>query len=169
MTDVEFSDLMFLMHSVVIAQNSTDMRLKKKTGAVIVKDGKIIGHGNRKTAVLQKNPYKDITYHAEHIAMMEAGDVRGATLYTVLEPCAVRSKSAINAWEPSAPCCQLLFEAGISRVVFALSDTNFGAGGAEYLKAKGIEITIIELPKHLISTLNIIPLEDDGITYIKAK
>lgn len=165
-----YEDLMFMMNSIIIAQGSTDRRLKKKTGAVIVKDGNIIGSGNRKTVILQKNPYKDITYHAEHMALMECRDkARGATLYTALEPCASRSVSAINAWEPSPPCCQILFEAGITHVVFAMHDTNFGSGGAKYLLDKGVKVSMCKIPEHIIMTLNVIPVADDTITYRKAE
>lgn len=166
-TTDNITDMMFLMNSIVLAQYSTDKRLKKKTGALIVKDGVIVGQGNRRTVILHRKPYLDITFHAEHIALMQCRSIaKGATVYTVMEPCACRSMSPINAWEPSAPCCQILFEAGIARVVFAIYDTNFGRGGADYLISKGVQVDICKLPDHILSTLNVIP---EQITYKRAE
>ena len=55
-------------------------------GSVIVKDGQIIGEAYEKSRQL-----KDITRHAEALAVIEAvkknGSVAGATLYTNVEPC----------------------------------------------------------------------------------
>jgi tRNA(Arg) A34 adenosine deaminase TadA len=55
-------------------------------GSVIVKDGKIIGEAYEKSRQL-----KDITRHAEALAIMDAvqknGSCAGATMYTNVEPC----------------------------------------------------------------------------------
>ncbi len=55
-------------------------------GSVIVKDGKIIGEAYEKSRQL-----KDITRHAEVLAIMDAvqktGSCAGATMYTNVEPC----------------------------------------------------------------------------------
>lgn len=55
-------------------------------GSIVVKDGRIIGE-----AYEQSRQLKDITRHAEVLAVMDAlknnGSCAGATLYTNVEPC----------------------------------------------------------------------------------
>lgn len=55
-------------------------------GAVIVKDGVIIGEGTE-----QSRRLKDVTRHAEVVAVLDAvhkhGSCAGATLYSNVEPC----------------------------------------------------------------------------------
>ena len=49
-------------------------------GAVVVRDGQIVGHGRTQPAG---------SWHAEVMALREAGEqARGAALYVTLEPCA---------------------------------------------------------------------------------
>ena len=76
----------------IMAINEAYKGIKKKHGgpfgAVIVKDGKVIGSGHN--MVLKKN---DPTLHGEVVAIKKATkkiknkDLSGATLYTSAEPC----------------------------------------------------------------------------------
>lgn len=72
--------------------------------------------------------------HAEVNALREAGErARGATAVVTLEPC--------NHTGRTGPCSQALVEAGIKRVVYFTADPNdAAAGGAEYLRAHGVEV-----------------------------
>jgi len=72
--------------------------------------------------------------HAEVLAIKEAGDrARGATIVVTLEPC--------NHIGNTGPCTQVIIDAGISTVVYAVSDPNsVAAGGAEALQASGISV-----------------------------
>ena len=76
------------------------------------------------------------TPHAEAAALAEAGDAAaGATAVVTLEPC--------NHTGRTGPCAQALIDAGVSRVVFAQPDPNpVAAGGAQALKAAGIEVAM---------------------------
>ncbi|MFG2877146.1 bifunctional diaminohydroxyphosphoribosylaminopyrimidine deaminase/5-amino-6-(5-phosphoribosylamino)uracil reductase RibD [Streptomyces sp. NPDC048337] len=71
--------------------------------------------------------------HAEVHALRAAGTAaRGGTAYVTLEPC--------NHTGRTGPCAQALIEAGIARVVYAVSDPNPQAsGGGATLRAAGIE------------------------------
>ncbi|MFD9412359.1 bifunctional diaminohydroxyphosphoribosylaminopyrimidine deaminase/5-amino-6-(5-phosphoribosylamino)uracil reductase RibD [Streptomyces sp. NPDC059989] len=71
--------------------------------------------------------------HAEVHALRAAGAAaRGGTAYVTLEPC--------NHTGRTGPCAQALVEAGIARVVYAVSDPNPQAsGGGATLRAAGIE------------------------------
>lgn len=73
--------------------------------------------------------------HAETEALARAGDAaRGATAYVTLEPCAHHGKTP--------PCAQALIDAGIARVVSALSDPDPRVSGAGHsmLEAAGIDV-----------------------------
>ena len=77
-------------------------------GAVIVKDGVIVGRGWTQPG---GRP------HAEVEALRRAKkDAKGATLYATLEPCSHNGKSP--------PCADAIIKAGIARVVSALEDPN---------------------------------------------
>ncbi len=86
-------------------------------GAVVVKEGAIIGRGsNRKEAL------NDPTAHAEIIAITAAansmGDWRleGCILYSTLEPCLM--------------CAGAIIQARVSRVVYGAKDEKFGVFGS---------------------------------------
>ncbi len=96
-------------------------------GAVIVKDGTIIGKGYHRAYG---------TAHAEVVALRDAGEAaRGATLYVNLEPC--------NHTGHTPPCTRAILEAGIRRVVIGMRDPNprVAGGGADTLRASGVDVT----------------------------
>ena len=72
--------------------------------------------------------------HAEVAALAAAGErARGATAVVTLEPCAHTGRTG--------PCAQALLSAGVARVVYAVADpTPVAAGGAEVLRAAGVEV-----------------------------
>lgn len=73
--------------------------------------------------------------HAEVHALRAAGErARGGTAFVTLEPCAHTGRTG--------PCAQALLDAGVARVVFAVSDPNpQAAGGGEVLRAAGVAVT----------------------------
>jgi diaminohydroxyphosphoribosylaminopyrimidine deaminase / 5-amino-6-(5-phosphoribosylamino)uracil reductase len=97
-------------------------------GAVIVKDGEIIGEGFHPRA---GEP------HAEVFALKAAGEnARGATIYVSLEPC--------NHYGRTPPCSEALVAAGVARVVVGMVDPNplVAGGGIARLRAAGIEVLV---------------------------
>lgn len=97
-------------------------------GAVIVKNGKIVGSGCH-------NRFGKP--HAEINALRKAGRAaRGATLYVTLEPC--------NHFGKTPPCTHAIIESGIRHVVIAMEDPNpiTKFGGIRRLKSSGIRITL---------------------------
>jgi diaminohydroxyphosphoribosylaminopyrimidine deaminase/5-amino-6-(5-phosphoribosylamino)uracil reductase len=72
--------------------------------------------------------------HAEVVAIKKAGEAsRGATIVVSLEPC--------NHIGSTGSCVDAIIEAGIAKVIYAVKDPNpIAAGGAERLKAAGIEV-----------------------------
>jgi len=95
-------------------------------GAVLVKDGRIVGQGYHHTAG------KD---HAEVNAIDDAGPLaKGAVLYVTLEPC--------NHVGRTPACTEKILAAGISEVVVAMRDPNpdVAGGGSDYLQQRGIPV-----------------------------
>jgi diaminohydroxyphosphoribosylaminopyrimidine deaminase / 5-amino-6-(5-phosphoribosylamino)uracil reductase len=75
--------------------------------------------------------------HAEELALAKTAgvDLRGATLYTSLEPCTSRRSRART-------CTDLILASGIRRVVFAMREppTFADCHGAETLRGAGVEV-----------------------------
>ena len=96
-------------------------------GAVIVKDGRIIGQGYHQN-------YGGL--HAERNAFADCAESpHGATLYVTLEPCCHYGKTP--------PCTEAIIENKISRVVIGSPDPNplVGGKGVKILREHGIEVT----------------------------
>ena len=123
------TDEKFMREALRIARNAEGRTSPNPlVGAVIVKDGKIIAEGWHRQAG---------TPHAEIHALNMAGDLaRGATLYVTLEPC--------SHFGRTPPCAQAIINAGISRVVAAMSDPNpkVAGRGFELLRAAGVEVEV---------------------------
>ena len=100
-----------------------------RVGCVLVKDNQLIGEGWHERAG---------EAHAEVMALRDAErrghDVKGATAYVTLEPCAHHGKTP--------PCAEALINAGISRVVAAMADPNplVAGKGFALLQAAGIAV-----------------------------
>lgn len=100
-----------------------------RVGCVIVKDGEVIGAGHTQPAGQA---------HAEIAALRDAeargNSVRGATAYVTLEPC--------NHHGRTGPCSDALVDAGLARVVAALTDPNplVAGQGLARLEAAGIAV-----------------------------
>ncbi len=99
-------------------------------GAVLVKDGRIVGEGVHRQA---GEP------HAEIVALQQAGDAaRGATLYVTLEPC--------SHYGRTPPCVDAIIAAGVKEVHMATIDPNplVAGQGKARLEAAGIRVVVGE-------------------------
>lgn len=95
-------------------------------GAVVVKDGKIVGEGYHK---------KYGEPHAEVFALEMAGEkAKGADIYVTLEPCSHYGKTP--------PCAKKIIEMGIKRCIVASLDPNplVSGRGIKMLQEAGIEV-----------------------------
>ena len=97
-------------------------------GAVIVKDGKIIGRGYHK---------KCGDCHAEINAINNVkGSIRGSTFYITLEPC--------SHYGRTPPCVDTLIKKKLERVVVGTPDPNpeVNGKGIKILRSKGIKVDV---------------------------
>lgn len=95
-------------------------------GCVLVRDGVVVGQGHHVYANRR---------HAEIVALDEAGErARGATAYVTLEPCSHVGRTG--------PCADALIEAGVVRVVAAMTDPNPLVSGKGLLRLKEAGITV---------------------------
>ncbi len=101
-------------------------------GAVIVKDGVLLGAGWHRAA---GRPHAEREALADAVEKHGRDAVRGSTVYVTLEPCSTHGRTP--------PCTQGLIDAGVARVVYACVDRNpRHAGRADaFLTASGIEVT----------------------------
>jgi len=97
-----------------------------RVGCVLVRDGQVVGEGWHERAG---------EAHAEVAALRAAGAAaRGAAAYVTLEPCSHHGRTP--------PCADTLVEAGVSRVVAAMSDPNpkVAGDGLARLRAAGVGV-----------------------------
>lgn len=102
-------------------------------GAVVVKDGQIIGQGCHWACGFP---------HAEPAALQALGkSAHGASLYVTLEPCSHHGRTP--------PCTDLIIRSGIRQVFFGMNDfnTSVSGKGAQILRAAGISCVQIKCPE----------------------
>lgn len=120
-------DIQFMKRALELAKKGSGFTNPNPlVGAVIVKDGRIIGEG-----------YHEVygSHHAEVNAFRNAKeDVNGATMYVTLEPCSHYGKTP--------PCANVIVERGIKKVVVGLNDPNplVAGKGIQILRDNGIEV-----------------------------
>lgn len=96
-------------------------------GAVVVKDGKVIGRGRNR-----REEHQSVLGHAELEAMEQAAKVLGSwrltgcTLYVTLEPCPMCAGATVNA--------------RVDRIVFGTEDEAMGACGT------AVSVTSLKMP-----------------------
>lgn len=124
MTDEQF----FMKRAIKLAKIATGHTSPNPlVGAVLVKDGKIIGEGYHHKAGL---------LHAEREALQDCENRHenpaGATLFVTLEPCCHTGRQP--------PCTQAIINSKIARVVIGSRDPNplVSGKGVAFLKQNGI-------------------------------
>ena len=121
----------FMREALVLAEHAIGLSdPNPRVGCVIVgTDGTVLGRGHTQAAG---------DAHAEVMALRDAAsrsaDVRGATVFVSLEPCAHHGRTP--------PCADALVAAGVGRVVMAMRDPNpqVAGRGAARLASAGIVV-----------------------------
>lgn len=112
------SDTAFMQEALALARQA-EQQDEVPVGAVLVKDGAIIGRGYNRT-IMDHDP----SAHAEMVALRDAGlnqnnyRLPDTTLYVTLEPCVM--------------CAGAIIHARVARVVYAATDPKTGADGSQF-------------------------------------
>ena len=122
-------DLSFMSRALELAiQGKGRTSPNPMSGAVIVKDGQIVGEGFHPKVGMP---------HAEIYALEAAGArAEGGTIYLTIEPCTHHGKTP--------PCVGNIINAGIKRAVIAMQDPNpiTSGKGIEILRNEGIDVVV---------------------------
>ena len=117
----------YMQEAIALAKKGTGkVSPNPLVGAVIVKDGKVIGRGYHE---------KYGQPHAERNALSSCSvSPESADMYVTLEPCCHHGKQP--------PCTEAIVAAGIKRVIIGSSDPNplVSGKGVAFLKEHGIEV-----------------------------
>lgn len=123
----ELTPEFFMRRALELARRAEGLtRPNPAVGAVVVRDGRIVGEGFHPEAGAP---------HAEILALQQAGELaRGATLYVTLEPCCHTGRTG--------PCSAAVIGAGIAKVVVGTRDPNprVDGGGLEQLRSAGLMV-----------------------------
>ena len=134
MTKVITKHFEFLNHAFELAENARGRTSPNPfVGALIIKNGKIVGKGFTKPAGGN---------HAEIQALKESGkNSENATMYVTLEPCAHYGKTP--------PCTEAIIKSKIDKVVIGAKDPNslVNGKGISKLKSAGIEVICDVMPE----------------------
>ncbi|MBM3146313.1 MAG: bifunctional diaminohydroxyphosphoribosylaminopyrimidine deaminase/5-amino-6-(5-phosphoribosylamino)uracil reductase RibD [Actinobacteria bacterium] len=126
---VSSDDLRYLDLALEVAlQGRGRVHPNPMVGAVLVRDGAIVGRGAHLGPGLP---------HAEVVALRQAGPAaRGAALYCTLEPCSHQGRTP--------PCADAIIAAGVSRVVVAMEDPHpvVDGRGLARLSTAGLEVVV---------------------------
>lgn len=100
-------------------------------GAVVVKSGRVMGTGwnrdrNSPNIVSPEHIKSDCSYHAEQVAIREAGEynVRNAVIYVAR----VNKRGQDRNSKPCPRCSDLIDRAGIKRVIFTTEAGEYNVG-----------------------------------------
>ncbi len=118
-------DTAFMEQAVTLA-GRTMPSPNPRVGAVIVRDGRVVGRGFHEKAGMP---------HAEIIAINDAGALAGGSdLYVTLEPCVHFGRTG--------PCVEAIIRAGISHVFIGVTDPDprVNGKGVERLRAENIAV-----------------------------
>lgn len=130
------TDELYMSRAIQLARlGAGNVSTNPMVGAVIVRDGVIIGEGFHR---------KYGEAHAEVNAVASVGDrslIEGSTVYVNLEPCSHYGKTP--------PCCDLLIGCKVARVVVGMQDPflQVAGKGIARMREAGIDVTVGVLEK----------------------
>ncbi len=123
-------DLKYMRRALALAKRGAGwVNPNPMVGAVLVKNGRIIGEGFHE---FFGGPHAEV--NAIRAAESSSQHVEGSILYVTLEPCAHDGKTP--------PCANLIAEKKIAGVVIGITDPNplVNGQGIRFLQSRGIEV-----------------------------
>lgn len=128
-------------------------------GAVIVKNGAVIGEGYHKRA---GQPHAEV--EAVNDALKRGFELVGAEMYVTLEPCCHFGKTP--------PCTDLIVKHGIRKVYIGMQDPfeKVNGGGAKKLVDSGVEVEFCDFaPVFVLLNQPFIKMMETGLPYVVLK
>jgi diaminohydroxyphosphoribosylaminopyrimidine deaminase/5-amino-6-(5-phosphoribosylamino)uracil reductase len=122
------NDVKYMKRAIGLAKRGAGwVNPNPMVGAVLVKDGRIIGEGFHE---FFGGPHAEVNAIEE----LPTESTSGSTLYVTLEPCVHEGKTP--------PCTNLIVAKQIARVVIGMTDPNpvVNGKGIEFLQKAGIEV-----------------------------
>ncbi len=108
------SDDVYMLEALDLARRYDGKTgMNPSVGAVLVKDGRIIGRGFHRGV---GSPHAELVAINQSKRAVGPGGIRGSELFVTLEPC--------DSWGNTPPCTLAIEEFGISRVVVGSWDPN---------------------------------------------
>lgn len=104
---------------------ATKSVMRHKHGAVVVKSGRVLGMGynkarNHPSVVMEGRHSFDCGYHAEAVALKDAGEnSRGATIFVAR----INRNGSDLLSKPCENCQKLIEESGVKNVIFTRSNS----------------------------------------------
>ena len=125
-----------------------------RVGCLFVRNGRVLGRGWH---------VRTGEGHAEVNALSDAGNVRGATAYVSLEPCAFHGRTPA--------CADTLVDAGVARVVGALTDPHPKVAGMGYdrLREAGVQVDTVELDASRALNPGYLSRQSTGRPWVRVK
>lgn len=116
-----------MSRAVELSLNGPEHNANPRVGCVVLDaHGAIIAEGWHRGA---GSPHAEV----DALSQLSPAQLRGATFVVTLEPC--------NHTGRTGPCADALITAGVTRVVFGLSDPgDVEGGGGDKLRAAGVEV-----------------------------
>ena len=125
-------------HALSIAENNLlNVSPRPPVGAVIYKDGKVLGEG-----VTNKSPGNHAEINALEQCKKTLVSLKNATLFTTLEPCFHKGETG--------PCVDKIIESGISKIIIGEIDPNPKVNGKSIkkLEQNNIKVAIVSSLDH---------------------
>lgn len=132
-----------MLKAVALARSCENERgrVSPKVGAVVVKDGEVLGEAFR--GEMKPGEHAEYTLLERKLA---SASLAGATLYTTLEPCTFRN-------HPKIPCTSRIVERRLARVVVGTLDPNPLVRGLGELRLREAGIAIGRFDSDLMAAL----------------
>ena len=125
------SDSDYMRYALELASRARGMtNPNPMVGAVLVKDGRIIGEGYHHRA---GEPHAEVNAFLD--AEQRREDTRGATIYVTLEPC--------SSYGRTPPCTERILKSGVRRVVIGCLDPNPKHNGKAVTILKQAQIEVV--------------------------
>ena len=134
-------DRTFILQAIAAAQKcvSEPGRHSPKVGAVVVRDGAVLGVAHR--GQIEPGEHAEFTVLEK---LLKEGILAGSTVYTTLEPCTTRN-------HPKVSCAQRLIDRKVARVVIGMLDPNEKICGKGVMRLRDASIETVMFPPDLMA------------------